>query len=55
MSSRSDGALKGYTFVFQDITLVKSLERDLSQSERLAAVGRMAAAIAHEIRNPWPP
>ena len=46
------GDLRGYTFVIQDLTMVKELERELRQSERLAAVGRMAAGIAHEIRNP---
>jgi two-component system sensor histidine kinase PilS (NtrC family) len=39
-------------FTFQDVTDVKKLERDARLRQRLAAVGEMAAGIAHEIRNP---
>jgi len=42
----------GHLFTFQDVTDVKRLERDAGRRERLAAVGEMAAGIAHEIRNP---
>ncbi len=42
----------GYLFVFQDVTTVKRLEREARLRQRLAAVGEMAAGIAHEIRNP---
>ena len=42
----------GYLFTFQDVTTVKRLERDARLQQRLAAVGEMAAGIAHEIRNP---
>jgi two-component system, NtrC family, sensor histidine kinase PilS len=42
----------GYLFVFQDITTMKRLEREARLRQRLAAVGEMAAGIAHEIRNP---
>jgi two-component system sensor histidine kinase PilS (NtrC family) len=37
---------------FQDVTEVRSLEEEVRRSDRLAAVGRMAAGLAHEIRNP---
>jgi two-component system sensor histidine kinase PilS (NtrC family) len=43
-----DGAL----IVFQDLTEVKRLERQARFNEQLAAVGELAAGIAHEIRNP---
>jgi two-component system sensor histidine kinase PilS (NtrC family) len=43
-----DGAL----IVFQDLTEVKKLERQARFNEQLAAVGELAAGIAHEIRNP---
>jgi two-component system sensor histidine kinase PilS (NtrC family) len=42
----------GYLFTFQDVTEFKKLERDARLQQRLAAVGEMAAGIAHEIRNP---
>ena len=42
----------GYVYTFDDLTGIRRLERDLRIQDRLAAVGRLAAAIAHEIRNP---
>jgi two-component system sensor histidine kinase PilS (NtrC family) len=42
----------GYLYTFQDVTNVKRLERSARLQQRLAAVGEMAAGIAHEIRNP---
>jgi two-component system sensor histidine kinase PilS (NtrC family) len=42
----------GYLYTFQDVTDVRRLERDAQLQKRLAAVGEMAAGIAHEIRNP---
>jgi two-component system sensor histidine kinase PilS (NtrC family) len=42
----------GHVVIFQDVTGIVSMEVDLRQSERLAAVGEMAARMAHEIRNP---
>ncbi len=46
------GGRAGYLFTFQDVTGFKKLERDAAMQQRLAAVGEMAAGIAHEIRNP---
>jgi len=46
------GGSAGLLFTFQDVTDVKKLERDARLRQRLAAVGEMAAGIAHEIRNP---
>lgn len=46
-----DGS-RGYVYTFQDVTEVKRLEQDARLQQRLAAVGEMAAGIAHEIRNP---
>jgi two-component system sensor histidine kinase PilS (NtrC family) len=46
------GGHEGYLFTFQDVTEFKKLERDARLQQRLAAVGEMAAGIAHEIRNP---
>jgi two-component system sensor histidine kinase PilS (NtrC family) len=42
----------GFLFTFQDVTELKRLEREAETQKRLAAVGQMAAGIAHEIRNP---
>jgi two-component system sensor histidine kinase PilS (NtrC family) len=42
----------GLLFTFQDVTNTRKLERDAAIQSRLAAVGEMAAGIAHEIRNP---
>jgi two-component system sensor histidine kinase PilS (NtrC family) len=42
----------GNVVIFQDVTKVVKMERELRRSERLAAVGEMAAKMAHEIRNP---
>ena len=46
-----DGS-RGYLYTFQDVTEVKRFERNARLQQRLAAVGEMAAGIAHEIRNP---
>ena len=42
----------GYVYTFQDVTEVKRFEQTARLQQRLAAVGEMAAGIAHEIRNP---
>ena len=46
------GGRAGFLFSFQDVTKIKKLEHDAAIQQRLAAVGEMAAGIAHEIRNP---
>lgn len=42
----------GRILLFQDVTKLVHLEEKLKQNEKLAAVGQLAAGIAHEIRNP---
>ena len=49
---QTPGGRAGYLITFQDVTDIKKLERDARMQQRLAAVGEMAAGIAHEIRNP---
>lgn len=44
--------ISGYILIFQDVTQIKRLEAAVRRSEKLAAVGQLAAGIAHEIRNP---
>ena len=42
----------GFLFTFQDVTEARKHDREARVQQRLAAVGEMAAGIAHEIRNP---
>lgn len=49
LSARGD---LGFVYSFDDLTEIRRLEREVRMQDRLAAVGRLAAAIAHEIRNP---
>jgi len=48
----SQGENLGVLVTFQDLTKLKKVEEDLKRTDRLAAVGRLAAGMAHEIRNP---
>jgi two-component system sensor histidine kinase HydH len=43
---------QGWVLLVSDLTQLKDLEREMRENERLAAVGRMAAGVAHEVRNP---
>ena len=42
----------GNTLIFQNLTVIKEMERKIERNKRLAFVGEMAAGLAHEIRNP---
>src|SRR5204862_5717294 len=46
------GETSGMVITFQDLTHIRALEETSRRQDRLAAIGRMAASIAHEIRNP---
>jgi two-component system sensor histidine kinase HydH len=46
------GSCQGAVLLLRDLTEIKRLETQLRRAERLAAVGRLAAGVAHEIRNP---
>ncbi len=46
------GSEQGRVVSFQDHTHMRALEKRLRQSEKMAAIGQLAAGIAHEIRNP---
>jgi two-component system sensor histidine kinase PilS (NtrC family) len=47
-----DGSLIGQTLIFQDITKFKEMEEQMKRFDKMAAVGLLAAGMAHEIRNP---
>lgn len=48
----SEGRPTGAVEVFHDLTKIKKLEKELARLNTLAALGEMAATIAHEVRNP---
>ncbi len=52
ITAPGENTLLGYGFIFQDITPFKEQERRLQRADRLAALGEMAAGLAHELRNP---
>jgi two-component system, NtrC family, sensor histidine kinase PilS len=47
-----EGASIGHTLIFQDITRFKEMEEQMKRVDKMAAVGLLAAGMAHEIRNP---
>lgn len=46
------GEMTGYLILFKDLTEIKGLKKEIETSRRLASIGRLAAGVAHEIRNP---
>jgi len=50
--SGGEGEQDGLIVVFQDLTELKALQKELINKERFAAMGRVVAGVAHEIRNP---
>ncbi len=47
-----EGSVIGHTLIFQDITRFKEMEEQMKRYDRMAAIGALAAGMAHEIRNP---
>lgn len=51
--SRPENEMEGkYIFLLRDLTQIKSLQQQVETNKRLAAIGKLAAGVAHEIRNP---
>jgi two-component system sensor histidine kinase HydH len=46
------GQFFGYAFLLKDMSEVEALRKEVIRTQRLATVGRLAAGVAHEIRNP---
>jgi len=46
------GEITGVVAVIRDITEIKDLNEEVARHKRLAALGKLSAGIAHEIRNP---
>src|SRR5262245_19401288 len=47
-----DGTVEGAVGVLRDLSRIRQLENEVRRGETLAAAGRMAVGVAHEIRNP---
>ncbi len=48
----SENQITGFLFLFKDLTQIKELKKQVETNRRLAAIGKLAAGVAHEIRNP---
>lgn len=44
--------IQGFVLLFRDLTQIRNLKQQVETNRRLAAIGKLAAGVAHEIRNP---
>jgi len=51
-ATTQDGSVVGYVLILRNLSQIKELESRIKRQEKLAAIGNLAAGIAHEIRNP---
>lgn len=47
-----DGAFVGRMFMLRDLTQVRQLQEEIRKADKMAAIGHLAAGVAHEVRNP---
>ncbi len=47
-----NGDSMGYLVIFRDLSEIRSLQKEIETNRRMASIGRLAAGVAHEIRNP---
>jgi two-component system sensor histidine kinase HydH len=47
-----EGEFQGELVLFRDLTEIQNLKKEIERNQRLASLGRLAAGVAHEIRNP---
>jgi len=47
-----EGHFMGWVILFRDLSEIRRLKKEMARSQRLASIGRLAAGVAHEIRNP---
>lgn len=52
MTSKSNDIPTRYVIHYRDITIQKNLQKSLSHSDKLAAIGKLAGGVAHEINSP---
>jgi len=52
LSTEEPPSFSGLVVLFRDLTEIKKLKEEVARNQRLASIGRLAAGVAHEIRNP---
>ena len=51
LKGEEDSAVS-WVILFRDLTEIQHLKKEIARTQRLASIGRLAAGVAHEIRNP---
>jgi two-component system sensor histidine kinase HydH len=48
----NEGIFVGHMYLIKDLTQIKQLQTEIQRKDKLAAIGNLAAGVAHEVRNP---